>query len=125
MKYFPSTPRGGQARKWAIAAGAASAALGGLATWVAYKAREAEAASPPRGKLLTVDGIQVHYLEFGAGPPLVLLHGNMLRAEDFAASGLLAELAHNHRVIALDRPGTATVSVHPIAYGQPRRRPPW
>lgn len=65
----------------------------------------AEADSPPGGKFLTVDGIRVHYLELGAGPPVVLLHGNMLRAEDFIASGLLGELAKNHRVIAFDRPG--------------------
>ena len=105
MKYFPSTPRAGVVRKWAMAAGAASAALGGLALWVAHRTREAEGASPPRGEILTVDGIRVHYLELGEGPPLVLLHGNMLRAEDFIASGLLGELAKNHRVIALDRPG--------------------
>ena len=35
----------------------------------------------------------------------MLLHGNMLRAEDFVASGLVEELAKNHRVIAIDRPG--------------------
>jgi pimeloyl-ACP methyl ester carboxylesterase len=35
----------------------------------------------------------------------VLLHGNMLRAEDFIASGLLTELSKNHRVMAFDRPG--------------------
>ncbi len=105
MKYFPSTPRRGLVRKWTMAAGAASAALAGLAVWVAQKAREAEGASPPRGKFLTIDGIRVHYLELGEGPPLVLLHGNMLRAEDFVASGLLGELAKSHRVIAFDRPG--------------------
>ena len=105
MKYFPTSQRSGLVRKWAIPAAAASAALGGLAIWVAHKAREAEGASPPRGKFLTVDGIRVHYLELGEGPPVVLLHGNMLRAEDFVASGLLGELAKNHRVIALDRPG--------------------
>jgi pimeloyl-ACP methyl ester carboxylesterase len=105
MKYFPSTQRSALVRKWGIAAGAAAASLGGLALWVAHKAREAERASPPRGKFLTVDGIRVHYLELGHGPPIVLLHGNMLRAEDFVASGLLGELAKSHRVIALDRPG--------------------
>ncbi len=105
MKYFPSTPGSGRVRKWGIAAGAASAALGGLAIGWRTQAREAEGASPPRGKFLTVDGIRVHYLELGDGPPVVLLHGNMLRAEDFVASGLLGELARNHRVIALDRPG--------------------
>src|SRR5579872_2927147 len=105
MKYFPSTRPSGRLRNWSIAAGATSAAFGGLALWVAHKARQAERTSPRRGKLLTVDGIRVHYLELGEGPPVVLLHGNMLRAEDFVASGLLGELAKNHRVIALDRPG--------------------
>jgi pimeloyl-ACP methyl ester carboxylesterase len=105
MKYLPLKSRSSLVRKWALAAGAASAALGGLAIWVANKAREAEDASPPRGKILTADGVRVHYLERGEGPPVVLLHGNMLRAEDFLASGLVGDLAKNHRVIALDRPG--------------------
>jgi pimeloyl-ACP methyl ester carboxylesterase len=102
---FLSTSRTSGARKWALAAGALSAAMGGLAIWVAHKSREAERACPPRGKFITVNGVRVHYLEFGAGPPIVLLHGNMLRAEDFVASGLVEELAKNHRVIAIDRPG--------------------
>lgn len=105
MKYLPSTPTSRSARKWALVAGAAGATFAGVASWVAHKSRKAEANSPPRGKVLTVDGVRVHYLELGAGPPVVLLHGNMLRAEDFVASGLIAELAKNHRVIALDRPG--------------------
>ena len=60
---------------------------------------------PSAGKFITVDGVRVHYLEFGKGAPIVLLHGNTLRAEDFVASGLVEELAKNHRVIAIDRPG--------------------
>ena len=105
MKHFPSKRRGELARGFAIGAGAATATLGALAIWVARQARKAEGASPPSGKVLTVEGVPVHYLERGEGPPVVLLHGNMVRAEDFVASGLLVELAKNHRVIALDRPG--------------------
>ena len=52
-----------------------------------------------------VDGLRVHYLDSGEGAPVVLLHGNLLRAEDFVCSGLMASLSKHHRVIAIDRPG--------------------
>jgi pimeloyl-ACP methyl ester carboxylesterase len=104
MKYFPIPARSELVRKYAIAIGAAGATLGALAAWVAHRARRAEYDSPPNGRVITVDGVRVHYLERGDGSPIVLLHGNMVRAEDFVASGLLEELAKHHRVIALDRP---------------------
>ena len=43
--------------------------------------------------------------EKGEGPPVVLLHGNVVTAEDFQTSGVLDLLARRHRVIAFDRPG--------------------
>ena len=68
-------------------------------------ARQTERRQPPQGKFVTVDGVRLHYLEQGAGPPIVLIHGNVVTAEDFRLSGLLDRLAENHRVIAFDRPG--------------------
>ena len=41
----------------------------------------------------------------GGGPPVVLLHGNVVTAEDFDTSGVLDLVAKRHRVIAFDRPG--------------------
>jgi pimeloyl-ACP methyl ester carboxylesterase len=51
-----------------------------------------------------VDGVRLHYIESGEGPPLVLLHGNGSMIEDFDSSGLIDLAAMRHRVIVFDRP---------------------
>jgi pimeloyl-ACP methyl ester carboxylesterase len=90
----------------AIGAGAMGLALAGLAVWNVRRARAAERAHPPRGRFVTVDGVRLHYIEQGAGPPVVLLHGNMVTSEDFALSGVMPALAaRGWRAIAFDRPG--------------------
>lgn len=91
--------------KRAAAAGLAAGVLAATAWWIARKARQAELRNPPAGKFITVDGVVLHYIERGRGTPLVLLHGNTARVEDFIASGLIDRLAERHRVIAFDRPG--------------------
>ena len=68
-------------------------------------ARRAERRKPPEGKFITIDGVRLHYIERGAGPVIVLLHGNGTMARDFVLSGVLDLLAKDHRVIAFDRPG--------------------
>jgi pimeloyl-ACP methyl ester carboxylesterase len=70
-----------------------------------YRARKAEREHPPTGRFVTVDGVRLHYIESGKGPPVLLLHGNVVTAEDFQTSGVLDLLAARHRVIAFDRPG--------------------
>lgn len=92
-------------RRVGPALGAAAAALGALAVTNHLLARRSERRHPPRGRFLTVDGVRLHYLERGEGPPVVLIHGNGVTAEDFELSGLLGRLARDHRVIAFDRPG--------------------
>jgi len=86
---------------------AGAAILGGIATatWVEIRARRAERENPPTGRIMEVDGVRLHYLERGDGPPVVLIHGNAVSHRDFVASGLIDRLAVNHRVIAFDRPG--------------------
>lgn len=81
------------------------AALAATAAWTAQRARRAEREHPPAGRLLTVDGVQLHVLERGSGPPVLLLHGALDTHADFVASGLVEQLARQHRVIAIDRPG--------------------
>lgn len=88
----------------AAAAGTAGS-LAATAVLVARSARASERANPPAGRFVTVNGVKLHYLERGAGPPVVLLHGNALSAADWAVSGVLDRLAADHRVIAFDRPG--------------------
>jgi pimeloyl-ACP methyl ester carboxylesterase len=68
-------------------------------------AKRAERRNPPSGHFIDVDGVRLHYLERGEGPPLVLLHGNGTMIEDFESSGLIDLAARRHRVIVFDRPG--------------------
>ena len=68
-------------------------------------AAAAERRNPPTGKFLEVHGIRLHYIEEGAGEPLVFLHGNGSMIEDFASSGLVELASRTYRVIAFDRPG--------------------
>lgn len=94
-----------QASGAGLAFAAGAAAIAGIAVANHLLARRSERRHPAQGKFVEVDGVRVHYLEQGSGPPLVLIHGNGVTAEDYRLSGLLDRLAVNHRVIALDRPG--------------------
>src|SRR6476659_2273504 len=68
-------------------------------------AKKAERRNPATGRIITVEGIRLHYVERGTGTPLVLLHGNGSMIEDFQSSGLIDLAAEKYRVIAFDRPG--------------------
>jgi pimeloyl-ACP methyl ester carboxylesterase len=80
-------------------------ALAAAATYVHHKKKKAEWENPPQGKFIQVDGVRLHYVERGSGPPLVLLHGSATMAQDFFLSGLVDLAAANYRVIVFDRPG--------------------
>jgi pimeloyl-ACP methyl ester carboxylesterase len=97
--------RKGRAVRRAWSSAAAVAALAGTAAWTGSRARRAEQENPPIGRFITVDGLRLHYLERGSGQPLLLLHGNVVRLQDFLVSGLIDRLAERYRVIAFDRPG--------------------
>ncbi len=64
----------------------------------------AEAAFPPGGQFVDVDGRRVHAVVMGAGPDLVLIHGagGSTRDFTFAFAGRMAE---RYRVTVMDRPG--------------------
>lgn len=53
---------------------------------------------------IEADGVRLRYLEAGAGPPVVFLHGAYGGAEDVVAT-LGPDLAPNFRVLSFDRPG--------------------
>jgi pimeloyl-ACP methyl ester carboxylesterase len=91
-------------RRWLIA-GAAVAGIFGTAIVNQVLRRRAEAATPPLGKFVEVDGVRLHYVDEGQGPAVVLLHGNAVMLQDFLASGVMTLAAEQHRVIAFDRPG--------------------
>ncbi|WP_349616547.1 alpha/beta fold hydrolase [Azotobacter salinestris] len=81
------------------------AALLALALYNYYRTRQAEREHPPSGQFITVDGVRLHYLDRGQGSPVVLLHGNVVTAEDYVLSGVFERAAKAHRVLAFDRPG--------------------
>ena len=85
--------------------GVGAAVLAAVALTNHALARRAEHRYPPGGKFITVDRVRLHYIERGAGPVIVLLHGNGTMARYFVLSGVLDLLAKDHRVIAFDRPG--------------------
>ena len=92
-------------RAWTAGAAAGGAVMAGAALFNWSKAKQAERDNPALGEFVTVDGVRLHYLTRGEGPPIVLLHGNGTMIEDWIASGLLDQLAEHNRVIAFDRPG--------------------
>jgi pimeloyl-ACP methyl ester carboxylesterase len=69
----------------------------GYAAWVRRR-------HPARGRRLTCAGARVHYTSAGSGPAVVLIHGANGTLDDFPPE-LIAELARDHTVIAVDRPG--------------------
>src|SRR5258708_25320346 len=53
---------------------------------------------------VTIDGVNIHYVCGGSGPPLVLVHGlGSSAAVEFYYN--LQPLATHHRVLAIDLPG--------------------
>jgi len=97
--------RGPKASRTGTILAASAAVLAATAAYNLYRTRKVEHEHPPTGRFITVDGVRLHYLEKGEGPPVVLIHGNVVTAEDFVLSGVFDRVARNHRVIAFDRPG--------------------
>ena len=86
--------------------------VAGLFLFAANTARKAEAAVPPCGQFMEIDGQRLHYLDTGGtGPAIVMIHGlgGNLRHYTYA---LVDKLSGEFRVIAVDRPGSG-YSVRP------------
>jgi pimeloyl-ACP methyl ester carboxylesterase len=79
---------------------------------------EAEAAFPPLGQILTVDGLRVHAFVAGTGPDLILIHGASGNLRDFTFT-LIPQLTDRYRVIAFDRPGLGWSDALPAAADSP------
>jgi len=62
-----------------------------------------------RGHSLSLDGLDVHYLEAGQGKPVVLVHGLGSRAQDWAPL-LPALVQGGFHVVAMDLPGFGATS---------------
>ncbi len=68
------------------------------------RTRAVEAAFPPEGQIVSVDGRDVHVIVEGEGPDLVLIHGAGGNAQDFTHT-FTDGLTDRYRVFAVDRPG--------------------
>jgi pimeloyl-ACP methyl ester carboxylesterase len=83
-----------------------AALIAGLVWFTANTARKVEAALPPRGRFMEIDGERIHYVDTGGtGPAVVMIHGlggNLLHF-DYALAGCLAG---EFRLILVDRPGS-------------------
>lgn len=81
-----------------------------LYTW--FISKRVELGFPPEGSFIKIRGTKVHYLEQGQGPAIVMIHGLSGVAQNFGYQ-VLGELAKDHRVIAIDRPGSGYSVRHP------------
>ena len=82
----------------------------GLSLYSDRIAREAERLVPPDGRYIRVEGARLHYVDKGpasgdAGPTIVMIHGLGGQLRNFSY-GMLDQLAKDHRVLLVDRPGS-------------------
>ncbi|MGC1274165.1 MAG: alpha/beta fold hydrolase [Planctomycetaceae bacterium] len=72
-----------------------------------------------RGRYFDSAGVRIRYFEQGAGEAVVLIHGFTRSAATWVAAGFTADLARDHRVIALDcrGHGQSGKPADPTAYG--------
>lgn len=82
----------------------ALAFTGVLALYSAYGAWRVEYDYPPVGQFVKAGGLRLHYIDTGAGAPVVLVHGASTTLRDFTTS-LVPPLSRHQRVLAFDRPG--------------------
>ena len=90
-----------------IAAGslATLGATGGGLALNAHRTRtRVERELPPHGRMVDAGGHRFHVVESGEGPPVLLIHGLGGQSRNFHA--LMPELARDHHVVAIDRPGS-------------------
>jgi len=58
---------------------------------------------PFEDRYLPLDGVQLHYVDEGEGPPLLMLHGNPTWS--FLYRDIILGLRDRFRCIAVDHPG--------------------
>ncbi len=67
---------------------------------------QASGAEEPASQTFDANGVKIHYFVEGSGDPVVLIHGLYSSAElNWRVPGVMAALAKDHKVIALDLPG--------------------
>jgi pimeloyl-ACP methyl ester carboxylesterase len=82
-----------------------AAVVAALVWFTARTAHKIEAALPPRGRFMEIDGQRIHYIDQGSGPAIVMIHGLGGNLQHFNYA-LVGRLMGEFRVIAVDRPGS-------------------
>lgn len=96
----------GPVRNAIIVIAAVATALAALTVWTNVNVERIEAAHPPLGRFVEVEGGRLHVVEMGnaAGPLLVLLHGATTNLQDMRLA-LGDRLAADYHLVFVDRPG--------------------
>ena len=104
---------------WIAAGAAALGATGaGLAGYAHRTRRTVERDLPPEGRMVEAAGHRLHVVERGeSGPPVLLIHGLGGTTRHWHA--MIPDLARDHRVVAVDRPGSGYSSRARRAGGGP------
>ncbi|HET9396105.1 MAG TPA: hypothetical protein VFO36_08615, partial [Nitrospiraceae bacterium] len=76
-------------RNLSLLLGGTAVALTASALLIRRRVAEAERRHLPKGKFITVEGVRLHYVERGAGTPVVFLHGNGAMMDDLLISGVV------------------------------------
>ncbi|WP_114226815.1 MULTISPECIES: alpha/beta fold hydrolase [Sphingomonas] len=92
-------------KKWVIGGVAAAAGLLGAGVYSARAARRHEEMVPMDGRIVSAGPYKLHVTEQGEGRPLLLIHGLGAQLRSFGQA-MVDELAKDHRVIRIDRPGS-------------------
>jgi pimeloyl-ACP methyl ester carboxylesterase len=92
-------------KAWLAGGAALAAGALGASAYTARTARKAEQAVPPDGKLVRAGPYVFHVAEEGEGRPLLLIHGLAGQMRNFGRP-MIDDLARDHRVIRIDRPGS-------------------
>ena len=78
--------------------------IAGFALFTSWTAQRVDAALPPPGKFIDIDGSRIHYVESGSGQPILMIPGLGAQLRHLTYS-MVDMLAKDFRVIAIDRPG--------------------
>jgi pimeloyl-ACP methyl ester carboxylesterase len=94
----------------------------GMAAMLLWSASSAaQPAAAPPDQFFDSNGVRIRYVEQGQGPPIVLMHGYTGTLDrHFIANGVFANLAKDHRAIAIDLRGHGKSGkpYEPRAYGE-------
>lgn len=90
---------------WVVALAAAATILVLAYAYSRFHLARARRRRPATGRFVEVDGVRVHHVRKGQGPPVVCLHGLAGFLQDFTHTPIVDRLAERFEVVALDRPG--------------------